>query len=104
MADLAGSEGLDVPNGPSGGAPEDAGAAVGQLDRQRLVDHVDGDGLVSVDPAESDLLPDDHDDAGVAGPAPVPAPAPGGVRRDSPLASSGCAKHLAGIEHYDGSG
>jgi hypothetical protein len=30
---------------------------------------VHGDGMPGMDPAEGDLLPGDHDDAGVAGPA-----------------------------------
>jgi hypothetical protein len=45
-----------------GGAPEGVGVLAG-VDGDR----VDGDDLTGVDSAQGDLLPGDHDDAGVAG-------------------------------------
>jgi hypothetical protein len=39
-----------------------------QVDGDRLGGDVDGDDLPGVDAAEGDLLPGDHDHAGIAGP------------------------------------
>jgi hypothetical protein len=48
---------------------DDPGVAVGELDGEGGVGNQYGAGLVLVDAAEGDLLPHDHDHAGVAGPA-----------------------------------
>jgi DNA-binding PadR family transcriptional regulator len=52
-----------------GGAADDADVAAVELDSRGGLGDQRGDGLVVVDSAEGDLLPDDHDRAGVAGPA-----------------------------------
>ena len=46
----------------AGGAPDDLGVAVRELDGQSGVTDQHGDRLVLVDLAEGDLLPGDHDD------------------------------------------
>lgn len=62
------SAGFDVTDRLGGGAADDAGVAVAQVDGQGRVGHRDGDGLVAVGAAECDFLPTDHDHAGVGGP------------------------------------
>jgi hypothetical protein len=52
---------------------DDPGIAVVELDGDGGLGDQHGDGLVLVDGAQGDLLPDDHDHAGVAGPALDPA-------------------------------
>jgi len=53
-----------------GGCPEDDQyISVSALDSESGLGDQHGDGLVLVDAAEGDLLADDHDHAGVAGPA-----------------------------------
>jgi hypothetical protein len=44
-----------------------AGVLAAQVDGHGVFGDADGDNLPGVDPAESDLLADDHDHAGVAG-------------------------------------
>src|SRR5215472_714931 len=65
---LAGPVGLDAAD-RLGGGPEDAADIVAaEIDGDGVVGDVDGDDPPGVDAAEGDLLPGDHDDAGVAGP------------------------------------
>jgi hypothetical protein len=57
-----------------GGCPaDDPGIAVVELDGEGGLGDQHGDGLVLVDGVQGDLLPDDHDHAGVGGPALDPA-------------------------------
>ena len=51
-----------------GGAPEGADVFPAELDGDGVLGDVDSDDLPGVNPDQGDLLPDDHDDAGVAGP------------------------------------
>jgi hypothetical protein len=59
--------GLDAAHRLAGGPPDGAGV-LAEVDADGLGGDVDGDDLPGVDAAEGDLLPGDHDDAGVAGP------------------------------------
>jgi hypothetical protein len=66
MGGLAGPVGLDAADGLGGGPPDGPDVLVVQVDGDDLGGDVDGDDLPGVDPAQGDLLPGDHDDAGVA--------------------------------------
>ncbi len=61
--------GLDAADRLGGGPPDSADVIAAQLDGDGVFGDVHGDGMPGMDPAEGDLLPGDHDDAGVAGPA-----------------------------------
>src|SRR5580704_8979875 len=60
---------FDATHRLGGGAADDPDIALGELDGEGGAGDQHRDGLVFVDAAEGDLLPDDHDHAGVAGPA-----------------------------------
>src|ERR1700741_4044492 len=75
MGGLAGPVGFDAADRLGGGPPDGSGVLVVEVDGDGLVGDVDGDDLPGVDPAEGDLLPGDHDHAGVAGPPPRSAQA-----------------------------
>jgi hypothetical protein len=64
---LAGPVGFDAADRLGGGPADGAGVLV-EVDGDGVGGDVDGDDLGGVDPAEGDLLPGDHDDAGAAGP------------------------------------
>jgi hypothetical protein len=49
-----------------GGGPADGPGVVAEVDGDRVGGDVDGDDLPGVDAAQGDLLPGDHDHAGVA--------------------------------------
>jgi hypothetical protein len=49
--------------------PDGAGVIAAEVDGHGVLGDVHGDDLPGVDAAEGDLLSDDHDDAGIAGPA-----------------------------------
>jgi hypothetical protein len=61
--------GLEAADRLGGGPVDGAGVVATEVDGHGVVVDVDGDDLPGVDPAEGDLLADDHDHAGVAGPA-----------------------------------
>src|SRR5690348_8559314 len=65
---LAGAVGFDAADRLGGGPPDGAGVVAAQVNGDGVLGDVDGDDLPSVDAPEGDLLPGDHDDAGVAGP------------------------------------
>jgi hypothetical protein len=67
MGGLTGLLGFDAADGLGGGPPDDAGVVAGQVDGDRIGGDVDGDDAPGVDAAQGDLLPGDHDHAGVAG-------------------------------------
>ena len=69
MGGLAGPVGFDAADRLGGGPPDGAGVAAAQVDCHGVFGDVAGDDAPGMNPAEGDLLPDDHDDAGVAGPA-----------------------------------
>jgi hypothetical protein len=69
LAGLAGPLGLDPADWVGGGAADGPGVVAAQVDGDGVLGDVGGDGLPGVDAAEGDLLADDHDHAGVAGPA-----------------------------------
>ena len=69
MGGLAGPVGFDAADRLAGGPPDGAGVVAAQVDGHSVLSDVDGDDAPGMDPAEGDLLPDDHDDAGIAGPA-----------------------------------
>ena len=66
MGGLAGLLGFDGADRLGGGPPDGAGV-LAEVDGDDLGGDVDGDDAPGVDPAQGDLLPGDHDDAGVAG-------------------------------------
>jgi hypothetical protein len=68
MGSLAGLVGLDAADRLGSGTPDDPSVLARQVDGDGVGGDVDGDDLVGVDAAQGDLLPGDHDDAGVAGP------------------------------------
>src|SRR5260370_13603264 len=65
---LAGPVCLNAMDCLSGGPPEGADVFAAELDGDGVLGDVDGYDLPGMDPAERDLLPDHHDDAGVTGP------------------------------------
>ena len=67
MGSLAVLLGFDAADRLGGGPPDGAGVVAGQVDGDGVGGDVDGDDLAGVDTPEGDLLPGDHDDAGVAG-------------------------------------
>jgi hypothetical protein len=68
MGGLAGPVGLDAADRLGGGPADGAGAGGGQVDGEGVLGDVDGNDPAGVEAAQGDLLPDDHDHAGVAGP------------------------------------
>jgi len=66
MGSLAVLLGFEAADRLGGGRSDGAGVLAAQVDGDGGVGDVDGDGLPGVDAAEGDLLPSDHDDAGVA--------------------------------------
>src|SRR2546429_2010276 len=66
---LAGPVGFAAADRLGGGRADGAHVVTAQVDGDGVLGDVDGDDAPGVDPPESDLLPGDHDDAGVAGPA-----------------------------------
>src|SRR5262249_54860083 len=68
LAGLAGPLGLDPADRVGGGPADGAGVVAAQVDGDGVPGDVDGDDAPGVDAPEGDLLPSDHDDAGVAGP------------------------------------
>jgi hypothetical protein len=67
MGSLAGLGGLDAAD-RLGGGPADGPGVLAEVDGDGLGGDVDGDDLAGMDTAEDDLLPGDHDHAGVARP------------------------------------
>src|SRR5215469_6763835 len=65
---LAGPVGLDAADRLGGGPQDGADIVAAEIDGDGVVGDVDGDDPPGVDAPEGDLLPGDHDDAGVAGP------------------------------------
>jgi len=64
---LAGPVGFDAADRLGGGPADGAHVVVAQVDGDGVLGDVDGDDAPGVDPPERDLLPRDHDNAGVAG-------------------------------------
>lgn len=56
--------GFDGTHGWTGGAPDDVGVAVAEVDVQGGVGDVDGDGLAGVASSEDEFLAGDHGDPG----------------------------------------
>jgi hypothetical protein len=67
MGGLAVLLGFDAADRLGGGPPHYADVVAGQVDGDGVGGDLDGDDAPGVDPAQGDLLPGDHDDAGVAG-------------------------------------
>ncbi|WP_146167592.1 hypothetical protein [Micromonospora sp. MH33] len=97
MVGLAWSVGFDAADRLVVGPSECAGAIVA-FDGEGGVRDVDGDGLASVDPAEGDLLADDHDDSAVGGPPLHPGGSGGGLGRGTCRAGTAQPDHFVGGE------
>jgi hypothetical protein len=67
MGGLAGLLGFDAADWLGGGPADGRGVLAVQVDGDDLGGDVDGDDAPGVDAAQGDLLPGDHDHAGVAG-------------------------------------
>jgi hypothetical protein len=92
----AGPVGFDAADRLGGGPADGAGVLAAEVDGDGVLRDVDGDDLPGVDAAEGDLLADDHDHAGVAGP-PLDGDRLGGGAR-------GAAEGRAGRRWLVGSG
>lgn len=68
MGGLAGPVGFDAADRLGGGPPDSSGVLAFQVDGDSFGGDVDSDDVPGVDAAEGELLPGDHDHAGVAGP------------------------------------